>query len=376
MQKNSTEKIKIRVIKSIGEFQTLEADWRRLLVQSDADNIFLTWEWINCWLLSQKKEIRLVIIVLEQAGKVIAIAPFYIQIYSLVSLVKYYALRFVGDRAAGSEYPDFIVNRSSSVLLKKRVWQALLSPEIKGLWDFIWFPNVALWQEGGKTLADSLTAVKKLPYQQRVAEFALVVLPEKNQEILTRLSKSLRSNIGQTARRLDKLGPWKMDLCGSACDLDKQLETLFYLHNKHWKDAGLAGSFQRSSELQDFYRLFVPLALKKNWLKLFYLQSNNKIEAIQLGYLYNNSFLALQEGYNPDFLAGSGQVLRHFVMTYCIQHEIGYYDFLGVYTDHKRRWLAQKKEGADLFIWQSKIKNAPFYLRKIWPTGAYLRPVN
>lgn len=167
-----------------------------------------------------------------------------------------------------------------------------------------------------------------------------------------------------------------MDLCVSENELDKQLELFFELHNKHWKDAGLAGSFQRSSELQDFYRLFVPLALKKNWLKLFYLQSNNQIEAMQLGYLYNNRFLAIQEGYNPDFLAGCGQVLRHFALTYCIQHDIAYYDFLGVYTDHKRRWLAQKKEGADLFVWQNKIKNVPFYLKKIWPTGAYLKPVD
>lgn len=376
MQKNSEKKIKIRVIKKINEFQQLKLDWLRLLAQSDADQLFLTWEWVNCWLLSQKKEIPLVIVVVEQAGQVTAIAPFYIQLYSLFSLVKYRALRFVGDQDTGSEYSDFIVNHHRNAELKKIIWQALLSAEIKDLWDVVWFRNVALWRASGQVLIKSLTTVKKLHYQQRVAPFSLIPLLESREEILTDLSKSLRTNIRQTSVRLDKLGPWEMELCGSLNELDKQLNTLFYLHNKHWESAGLSGSFQRSSELQDFYRLFVPLALEKNWLKLFYLKSNNKIEAMQLGYVYNNRFLAIQEGYNPDFLAGSGQVLRHFAITYCIQNGIDEYDFLGGYTDHKRRWLAQKKEGGDLFIWQNKIKNMPFYLRKIWPTGRYLKPIN
>ena len=30
-------------------FAALKNEWQGLLRQSDADNIFLTWEWIECW---------------------------------------------------------------------------------------------------------------------------------------------------------------------------------------------------------------------------------------------------------------------------------------------------------------------------------------
>lgn len=95
---------------------------------------------------------------------------------------------------------------------------------------------------------------------------------------------------------------------------------------------------------------------------------------MQLGYVYNNQFLAIQEGYNPDFLAGVGHLLRYFSLQNCQREALKGYDFLGIYTDHKRRWLAEKKLGADLFIWQNKIKNIPFAVTEIWPTGRYLKP--
>ncbi|WP_019613733.1 GNAT family N-acetyltransferase [Psychromonas ossibalaenae] len=374
MQINADQLSHIRVISEWHDFENIKIEWNRLLKQSDADNIFLTWEWINCWRNSRKSLIKPLIIVIEQAGEIVGIAPFYIQQYQLAHLLSYNALRFAGDQAIGSEYSNFIVDRDNSTVIKARLWRHLLSPEVKTLWDFIWFTNIAAWSEGGKTLLQSLTEVKSLHYNQRLVEFSQVPLEQFRTGILPKLSKSLRTNIRQTSRRLDKLGTWQTTINDPDSGIPQQLDKLFSLHNQHWSHAGSSGSFQRRPELVAFYRLFVPLALNKGWLRLFSLESNNEIQAMQLGYVYNNDFLALQEGYNPKFLPGSGQVLRYSAFSYCRQEKLSCYDFLGEYSDHKRRWLAEKKLGVNLFIWQSKALNLPFYIKKIWPTGRYLKP--
>lgn len=232
--------------------------------------------------------------------------------------------------------------------------------------------NIASWTEGGQSLIGALSEVSRLKVQKRHQEFACCSLIKTEVPVLLQVSKSLRKNIKQTQRRLDRKGAWKIAYCDDITELELLLEQFFILHQKRWSEKGQQGSFQRSAELQSFYRCFVPLALQKGWLKLCYLESEGTIQAMQLGYVYNAHFFALQEGYDPNFLAGIGQVLRHEIMQQCIDDKLVCYDFLGGYTDHKRRWLAELKIGAQLFIYPRKIKNVPFYFHKIWPTGAYL----
>lgn len=374
MLNNSDNAVEITVIKEFREMEKLKLDWRELLEQSDANNIFLTWEWVDCWFKSQRDKVNLLIVVIKHDQQVLAIAPFYIREYRLANLLTYKALRFIGDQSSGSEYSNFIVKSEQCLELKSMIWEYLLDPVVRHCWDFIWFTDIASWTAGGETLLESLAGVEPLKYNSRTVEFAQVELKGLIAEILPDLSKSLRTNIRQTSRRLDKKGPWLMDVSREGDDIKGHLETLFTLHNKHWKSLGL-GSFQRSPELERFYRNFVPLALQKGWLRLLRLESEGKVQAMQLGYVFNGQFLAIQEGYNPDYLPGVGQVLRYFSYKMCKEEGVCCYDFLGVYTDHKRRWLAEKKYGANLFIWQRKMKNLPFEAKQIWPTGRYLKPV-
>lgn len=366
--------IEIKVIKEWDEFNALKVDWQNILEQSDANNIFLTWDWVDCWRKSQRTSINILIIVIQNSQEILAIAPFYVQKYRLANLLTYQSLRIVGDQGTGSEYSNFIVKYEDSIELKTMLWEFLLNPDIKHCWDFIWFTNVASWTVGGETLLDSLAAVKSLNCNNRSVEFSQVVLHNVDADILPSLSKSLRKNISQTQRRLDKLGTWQIEMSEQSAEISGHLEKLFTLHNKHWKHLGL-GSFERRPELTDFYKEFVPLALQKGWLRLFRLESGGEVQAIQLGYVFDHKFLAIQEGYNPDYLSGIGQVLRYFSYLHCQKEALYCYDFLGVYTDHKRRWLAEKKQGANLFIWHDKAKNLPFRIKKIWPTGRYLNEI-
>lgn len=362
----------VRIIKDWLGFERLKQDWRCLLTRSDADVIFLTWEWIDCWRRSQINPITPLIVVIEKDDVVVAIAPLYRCQYRLLNAINYRALRFLGDKNSGAEYSNFIVDAAQRDALKTELWEALLSPAIKGEWDVIWLHTVASWTPAGQSFIAPLLHIDGIRTQQRTQMFAYCPLNEKPAAILSQVSRSLRKNIQQTQRRLDKLGDWEIVDCQEQGEMKATLARLFYLHQKHWESKGRQGSFQRSAELQCFYQHFVLTAFKQGWLKLYYLKSEGVIQAVQLGYVYQRQFLALQEGYDPTFLAGTGQVLRHYIMQRCYDDGLIAYDFLAGYTDHKRRWLAQKMTGSQYFIFQNRLKNLPFYAQKIWPSGSYL----
>ncbi|WP_022939987.1 GNAT family N-acetyltransferase [Psychromonas hadalis] len=364
-------RLKSKILTTWAEFEALEDRWDELLTQSDADNLFLTWQWINCWRNSVANPITPYIIILKENDHIVAIAPFYEQTYQLVNSIKYKALRFAGDQGIGSEYSNFIVNNSNSEKLKTHCWQVLL--DNKKHWDFIWLTNIAQWTAGGKSLIEALAKINKLNVHQRTIEFSSSPLNSLGEDILPHLSKSLRTNIKQTQKYLTREGEWQVTTSTQPETLATELQHLFTLHNKRWQKAGLQGSFERRPAMADFYQQFAQVALKKGWLRLLRLEVDGEVQAMQIGYVYKQQFLAIQEGFNPDFLAGTGQVLRYFSFQRCIKEKLQAYDFLGVYTDHKRRWLAEKRQGCNLFIFSNKVKNTPFKLKAIWPTGRYLK---
>jgi len=114
-------------------------------------------------------------------------------------------------------------------------------------------------------------------------------------------------------------------------------------------------------------------ALEKGWLALFSLRVDGEIVACQYGYVYKNIFSQLQEGFDPQAPAGVGNILRTYVIRWCIDNKLTEYDFLGGYSEHKRNWRAEKRTGCHLFLGRKRVKNLFFALLPIQPTGRYVK---
>lgn len=382
---SSPAQLTCRLISDWHDFEKLEPQWNKLLRQSDADCLFLTWEWINCWRNTAPYHITPYILVLEQVDEVFAIAPFYVQKYKLCNLFSFKGLRVLADQGIGSEYGNFIVKADHSLAYKQQLWQILQQQNHTQNWDFIWLTNIASWTEGGQNFEQSLFSQSHLHSQHREVEFASTALQQfsdddKNtdkldERILVKLSKSLRTNIKQTTKRLTKVANIEYRFSDTHT-LSRDLDSLFTLHNQRWQLAGIVGSFAKRPQLQHFYQAFAPIALTNQQLQLVLLEHDGKVKAAQYGYIYNQQFLAIQEGFDPREEKGLGQVLRLHAFNQCCQQKLTKYDFLGGYTNHKRRWLADKLQGKDIFVYNNKLKNTLFRLNKIWPSGRALVAVN
>jgi CelD/BcsL family acetyltransferase involved in cellulose biosynthesis len=352
---------------------SLEPEWNRLLGESAADSIFLTWEWIRCWADVMGAQIRpLVVAVRDERGELVGIAPMYQAKLRLAHTIQYRVLRVMADFPTGADYSDWIVRRGCEDAATAAIVRALATFRS---WDFIWMPRMAGWTGSFDRIVSACRA-SGLPCRTRTHDFAAFPLPADRDVYFRSLSRNKRQALNSETKRIMNRPTVEIVRCETEDQLPAFLNALFDLHGRRWTEKGGTGTFKNRPLEIDFYRAFAPIALKRGWLCLIALREEGEFKAIQVGYVYRNVFYQLQEGFDPGYVPGAGNVLRAKVIEDCIRQGLEAYDFLGDMSEHKRRWQATLREGHDLFIGRSTLKNLLLTKPGVWPSGRYLLQVS
>jgi CelD/BcsL family acetyltransferase involved in cellulose biosynthesis len=366
--------LEVKVIETWEDFESLSAEWNDLLVHSEADTIFLSFEWIKAWSKVVGKSVKLFILTLRnRSNKLVGLAPFYFKTYRLLHLIPYRVLRTVGDYPTGAEYPDWILHKEWAEPATITIASALLRNRSK--WDCVWNPNVMGWTSA-KGRFELACRHAHFFCQSRKIEFSCFSLPSKIDAYTSRLSKKFRLNLQRALKKTFIKHAGNIKTCKKASELPVYLDALFDLHYNRWKQKGEIGTFRRKPLEKEFYKQFAPVALDKGWLRFFALEVDEEFKAIQIGYVYNGIYHSLQEGFDPGFMAGVGNVLRYKVIESCIAEGLDIYDFLGGFSEHKSHWLSQLRNGYDIFFGHRCLKNRFLFFHRIWPTGRYFKPVD
>ena len=352
--------------------ELLESEWNHLLRQSASDSIFLTWDWIRSWAAVMRDVRPLVVCVRDARGDLAGVAPFYQATMRLSHSIPYRVLRVMADYPTGADYTDWVLRRSDDQAVTMAIVKALRA---RRGWDLIWMPGMAGWTGSFERIVTASRACG-LYCQTREQSFAYVALPPERDAYFRALSKNKKQQLRAEMKRIGDLPG--LDVC--RCDTEEQipefLEALFALHSRRWNEKGDTGTFKSRPQEVEFFRHFVPVALRNGWLRLFGLRVNGELKAVQIGYVYRNVFNQLQEGFDPEFIKGVGNVLRAKVIEQCIDEGLDGYDFLGDMTEHKRRWLGVERTGHDLLIGRSKLKNLLLFKGGVWPSGRFMRQVS
>jgi CelD/BcsL family acetyltransferase involved in cellulose biosynthesis len=351
--------------------RALAPEWKPLLAQSKSDTIYLTWEWIHAWekVVGRAHE-PFVIAVRDTAGTLCGLAPFYLCRYNLLGTVPVRMLRFVGDHPTGAEYADWILRRDCEEAAARAI---ALELRRSRQWDALWLPQVSGWS-GARERIQPACEGAGLHCVERPAEFGHIPLPASIEAYDAALSDNRRKQFRSQRNKVLRKGGAVVTRCETREELPGYLDALFDLHGRRRRALGEQGSFDARPEEARFYREFAQGALEKGWLWISALRDRGEIKAIQLGYVYGGAFHQLQEGFDPQYTAGAGNVLRYEVIRECIEAGVTSYDFLGGYTEHKRRWLAEPRAGHDLFIGRRGLLNRAMFAVPVWPTGRYLKP--
>ncbi len=353
----------------------LEPEWNDLLHESHADSIFMTWEWVRCWAeLVQTSARPLVVSVRDACGTLLGVAPLYYATLRLGHAMPYRLLRIMGDFPTGGDYPDWIIRRGREDEIAEVIVDVLGS---RRDWDFLWMSNMAGWTGAHQRIVTACRA-RNVHCRIRPHECSAFELPGDGETYFRSLSKNKRQQLRAEMKRV--LADPAVEIC--RCDSEEQLpeflEALFELHASRWAEKRDSGVFNRRPLEAAFYRRFTPVALKQGWLRFYGLRDHGALKAVQIGYVYRNVFHQLQEGFDPAYAKGAGNVLRAKVIEACIAEGIEAYDFLGDATEHKRRWLGQTRVGYDVFAGRPTMKNRfvfNLFMAGMSPSGRFMPQV-
>ena len=99
------------IISSRTEFKRLKPVWDSLIDDSDGNNLFLTFDWIDCWIDFIPQECTLFIVLIYKEQQLIAIAPLYKAPIKLLNTIPARIIRVLGDQYSSAEYQDLILHR-------------------------------------------------------------------------------------------------------------------------------------------------------------------------------------------------------------------------------------------------------------------------
>lgn len=347
-------------LSSRGDIAALAERWERLLCESDADTIFLTWEWIGSWLDAYGADVEPAVLRVEDGGRLVGVAPLALRNEPAGRFGPRRILTFLGDGSADSDYLDLIARRGSEGAVLEAVLAEVTAPGRS--WDLLRWNEIPGSSPFLPLVRDHLRRERWYVEETEVS-CPYVTLPADWDSYLKRLKPRMRTKVRSTLRDLEQGHEVRFDRCESLEDLDTRLESLFALHAARWKTEGREGVFGSESKRR-FYAAMSRAFLGRGWLRFYSLRVDGSFVAHQFCFERNGTTFLLQEGYDPLWAErGVGNALRAHVMRDCIERGVGVYDFLGGVTPHKLSWGAEVKTSY-------RIAAAP----PGWSAALYFRP--
>jgi len=226
--------------------------------------------------------------------------------------------------------------------------------------------------EGSANLAHlkCLAEQNGLFWKQEEVACGTVRLPESWDEYLQMLRPRFRTKIRSALRNLEPRPEVRFGFCETEAQVEAVLPALYDLHTRRWALGSMPGVFGWEAKRR-FYAALSPLLLERGWLRLSWLEWNQRILACQYGFAYGGTYFHLQEGYEPASDHWNlGLALRAWTIRQFQKEGIREYDFLGGMGRHKTDWGAEVKKSTHILLARATRGNIRFCRGAEWETRA------
>ena len=323
---------------AIADWLGSEAAWAQLLARSEADALFLSWDWLTLWwdcfagALSAAPEI----LAFYRGGDLVGVAPFYRRRVVRARVVPAISLQLIGVswRDPGpmlSEYLDIVAITAEADAVRHACARALLE-------ERAWSESVIGFTAAGMQWCDVFTRAAE-GERHYVRDLDRLVSYQADlsggfEGYLRSLGQSTRRSVWNLRRRLARQGNVSFELLASG-DIDGGFSDLNRLHRLRWQQPAFAGA-----KVEFHTRLAHRLA-GRGELALSRLRVGGEVVSVLYDIRKGTRQYNISMGFDPSFGDRLSLGLMHlgYSMEAAAGDGVSTYDFLagsGQRTDYKR----------------------------------------
>ena len=347
------------------KFFSSRDEWNALLARSDADPLFLSWEWQSSWwrIFSDTKNMQLKLFVASnEDGRLLGIAPLFSSDDSIKNILPISRLQFIGNCWRGkATMPTELLSFIADATASKDVIRALCDHIYKlDDWDELVIPYLDVKSETFQLLSDeNLFPSCYLRQTERFKSYYLKTQGE-FQEYTKALGKNTRLKIFNRRKNLAQLGEIKFERMLSD-DIDARFTLLNELHEKRW------GSPVFKNSRLEFNKMVAKLMAEKNSLNFSVISLDDKPVSIQYNYVVDQHNYNIQAGFDEGMHNKIPLGYLHFGYEIEASFDLGYtaYDFLageGKNTQYKERLTQDHLQMVNLQIIRRPFLNIIYKL--------------
>jgi len=339
--------VNITKIDNFNDFLALEKAWNQTLEKSPSDTVFLTHEWFRCWWQAYGGENRLFILLVEDEGEIIAVAPL------MISKERYrgFPVKRVGFiENNNSPKSDFII------LAKDKECLSLIVNYLrknKNLWDILFLNNIP--RESRTTdILPQLFVEKGILFGIRDGTSSpYITINSDWQNYYSKRSKKFREVLNNKANRLKKLGTITVQEFNNRNE--DLMAKVFEIGRRSWKEKEKI-AISSTKENRKFFSQLSKIASQKGWLSIWLLNLNGQSIAFEYHLKYKRKVYALRAAYMEEYQEASpGSVLDKHIIEHLFRGDFTGYDLGPGVVFYKMRWTSEVRDCLQFAIFNSSI---------------------
>lgn len=338
-----------RIINTGKAFSAMKKEWNELLRQSSWDTLFLTWEWQFSWWKSFGGELFIVLVFENKT--LIGILPF-IRIRKLFLHV----LKFIGT--ADSDYLDFISKKG----FEKKIVSFFFNEFLKN------HPKIEIIElESINERSPHFQYIRQvfpnnhfdIKTKEKICTF--LKLPGSWEQYLSSLSSNMRYSVRRKQKKIKKEFNVHVGIVNNKEHLQTRMMHFFDQHQKRWNQLERPGAFF-SEPFKKFHENVSKLFFEAGFLRLYYMELNNKPVASYYLFKYQKSVHFYLTGFDPEYKQFSPSVvLLAQAIKDAINEGMDEFDFMREAYDYKLKWGPRTRINQTFTIIKHK-SSAKFYV--------------
>ena len=320
--------------------------WRRL-AQGSACSIFLTAEWIECWLQVFRNGVRAKILMVNDKHEPIGCSLTVRNRAGLIPVSRMW-LNASGESSKDTTYIEYngVVARLG---LEQTVAEAIAEHIAKERWDELnlsGFPEDAIYETFRNGVrAEQLTETRHPAPYVDLAAIRKSGLSYANFHT-GKNGKKLRENL----RYYSAYGDFKVCVADDVASALEMLTELGALSRKRWDKAAKRSIFC-STKFVEFHRLLIQKCFYLGWIQLIRVMAGEQVIGVVYNFVYRGKVLFYQCGYSypEDKRLSPGRAALSLVIQHCLDAGHDDFDFLSGEVKYKE-WLAT---GSRTMVWST-----------------------